>query len=202
MNNKHSVNLLQPELIPIEPLWTLNRVALLWAIAFVVMLLWTIVSQIMLNSTQSEQKELNRTNKGYKAQVSQLEGAIKAHKPKRALLERLEKLKLLMANKSFMQKQLTDGSRTYVSGFSSAMTELSELHHKDISLQQVFINVDAIQFRGFARKPNVVPAWLAGFEKSQFLSGKNFVDFTLVEHENNYIEFTVSSDVKTQQEAN
>jgi len=38
-----------------------------------------------------------------------------------------------------------------------------------------------------------VPAWLAGFENSTFLSGKRFVNFVMKENEKSEIEFTVSS---------
>lgn len=190
---KHSINLLQADLIPAQPLWTLNRVVAAWGVTLAVMLLWVVISEVLLSSAQSEQKKLSAINANAKAQVQKLESAVKNHKPSTKLLAELDKLKLLIANKSFLEKQLTDPTQTYVAGFSSAMTELSELHHRDISLSKVSINTEQLVFSGVARKPNVVPAWLAGFENSEFLSGKRFVNFSLKENEQNFIEFTVSS---------
>lgn len=191
---KHSINLLQVELLPKQALWTLNRVALVWGASFVIMMLWLIITQVLLSFSLSEQQDLQRVNNRSKAELEQLEVAIKNHKPDAKLEYRLETLKLAMANKAFLQKQLTDTTRTYVTGFSTAMTELAEFHHKDISLHSVSINTDEIVLGGVARKPNVVPSWLARFEKSQFLAGKRFVNFSLNENDNKYIEFSVRSE--------
>ena len=77
------------------------------------------------------------------------------------------------------------------------MTELSELHHKDVSLQKVQMNSTNMTFSGIARKPEAVPAWLAAFDKATFLSGQSFKHFSLSEIENEnakaVTQFTVSS---------
>lgn len=190
---KYSINLLQAELIPVQPLWTLNRVAGVWGISLFIMLLWLIISSILLSSAVSKKNDLQRINTQNKAQLEKLELKVKNHKPDAKLVSRLANLKLVMANKTFLTKQLTDTSKTYVSGFSTAMTELSELHHKDISLHKVSIKQNQLVFSGVARSPSVVPSWLAGFERSQFLSGKRFVNFALSERDDSYTNFTVSS---------
>ena len=48
-------------------------------------------------------------------------------------------------------------------------------------------------FSGLTKNPQSVPAWLAGFENSTFLSGKRFINFVMQENEDQVIEFTVSS---------
>jgi len=100
-----------------------------------------------------------------------------------------------MLNKKALYKELTDPSRTFVTGFAAAMTELASLHHKDISLQTVNINTQDMTFSGLARVPEAVPAWLAGFENSTLLSGKSFIHFKLSENEDKITEFVVSSKV-------
>jgi hypothetical protein len=84
-----------------------------------------------------------------------------------------------------------------VAGFASSMTELSLMHHKDISLQHVNITYQDLTFSGVARTPEAVPAWLAKFETSKFLSGKSFINFSLNENEQKLTEFLVSSKSKT-----
>jgi hypothetical protein len=75
------------------------------------------------------------------------------------------------------------------------MTELSMMHHKDISLQHVNITYQDLTFSGVARTPEAVPAWLAKFETSKFLSGKSFINFSLNENEEKLTAFLVSSKV-------
>ena len=77
------------------------------------------------------------------------------------------------------------------------MTELSSMHHKDISLEHVNITSLDLTFAGVARSPESVPAWLAKFEHSHFLSGKSFINFTLNENEQKLTEFVVSSKTDT-----
>lgn len=190
---KYSINLLQPELIPVQPLWTLNRVAAFWGLTLFIMLLWLAISHFTLSNALNEKVELERINARDKAQLASLELDIKNHKPDVKLVANLDNLKVVLSGKDYLIKQLTDSSKTYVSGFSTAMTELAELHHKDISLHKVIINQNQIVFNGVARAPGIVPHWLAGFEKSQFLSGKRFVNFALNESKDNYTNFTVSS---------
>ena len=92
-----------------------------------------------------------------------------------------------------MHKQLTDPTKTYSAGFSSAMAELAALHDKNISLQHVNIGHGNMTFSGIARTPDAVPNWLSGFESSTFLSGKRFINFSLIENEQKLTEFVVSS---------
>lgn len=191
---KHSINLLQAELIPVQPLWTLNRVAAVWGVAFFFMLLCLVVGETLLHFSLTEKDQLERINTQTTAQVAALEAKIKKHKADAKLVSDLENIKFVMENKRFLIKQLTDESQAYVSGFSMAMTDLSDLHHKDISLNKVSINTQKITFSGLARAPGAVPSWLAGFENSTFLAGKRFVNFSLSESENNFTHFTVSSE--------
>jgi hypothetical protein len=76
------------------------------------------------------------------------------------------------------------------------MTDLSEMHSKNISLQKVFIDSEQLTFSGVASTPGAVPAWLALFESSSILSGKVFSDFSLnngINNGNNVIQFVVST---------
>lgn len=196
---KHSINLLQAELIPVQPLWSLKRVVVLWGVVLAFMLTWIVISSMLLNSANNKKNDLKRINTSSNAQVEKLALKVKNHKPEAKLVAELEKLKLVLANKNFLTNQLTDKTQTYVSGFSTAMTELSNLHHKDISLHRVSINPNQLTFSGVARTPSVVPSWLAGFEHSQFLSGKRFVNFSLTENENSYTNFTVSSQTEVRE---
>lgn len=192
---KHFVNLLQPALFPKQPLWTLTRVVALWGVTFFLMILWIFISQNQANNLAEQQRKLNTENSQYKSDMVMLEAKIKAHQPTQSLVDKLDDLKIQIKNKQYLHQKLTDESRTYVSGFSTAMTELSLMHHRDLSLQNVFIDHDDMTFTGVARTPEVVPAWLAGFEKSTFLSGKAFINFTLQENEQQLTEFVVSSKV-------
>jgi Tfp pilus assembly protein PilN len=106
-------------------------------------------------------------------------------------------LKIVLKNKSVLLNELTDRTHTSVAGFASSMTELSLMHHKDISLQHVNITYQDLTFSGVARTAEAVPAWLAKFETSNFLSGKSFINFSLNENDQKLTEFLVSSKSKT-----
>ena len=73
------------------------------------------------------------------------------------------------------------------------MSELSQMHRKDIRLQSIQINNNDMTFSGLALSPEAVPAWLAGFKNSLLLSGKSFGHFKLTENKDNVTEFVVSS---------
>ncbi|NQZ81756.1 MAG: PilN domain-containing protein [Colwellia sp.] len=196
---KHVINLFQAELQPKKPLWSLKRVVAVWAATFAFMFVWMLFGQYQVSSLNSEHAVLTSENTVLKAKLTELEVKLSQHKPSQALTDKLALLKLVLANKKVLYRQLTDRTRTNVTGFASAMTELSAMHHPDISLTTVSINNNDMTFTGVARAPESVPAWLAGFENSILLSGKAFVNFTLTENEQKLTEFTVSSKIEAEQ---
>jgi Tfp pilus assembly protein PilN len=194
---KLSINLLQAELIPEQPLWTLKRVASLWAVTFILMFVWMIYSEYQLSQLTNDFNAVNQQQQNNETLLADLELQVRQNKADPLLQEKLATAKLLLVNKKALHKQLTDSSTTYAVGFSVAMTELSELHHRDVSLQKVTMNSENMTFSGIARKPEAVPAWLAAFDKATFLSGQSFKHFSLSEKENEnedvVTQFTVSS---------
>ncbi|MFT5755761.1 MAG: hypothetical protein ACI9LM_000473 [Alteromonadaceae bacterium] len=192
---KHTINLFQAELQPKKPLWSLQRVVSIWALTFVFMFFWMIFSQYQLANLNNQHIALVSENSLLMAQVTALEVKLRQHKPSNELTEQLALLKLILANKKGLYNQLTDRGRTNVIGFAAAMTELSAMHHPDISLKRVSIDNDDMRFSGVAKTPSSVPAWLAGFENSRLLSGKAFVNFTLTENEQKLTDFIVSSKI-------
>ncbi|ARD43953.1 PilN domain-containing protein [Colwellia sp. PAMC 21821] len=190
---KYSINLLQADLLPAKALWTLNRVVTLWIITLVVMLVLIFITQWQVNNLAAEFKVINAQNISQTSQLTNLELAISKNRQDTALLTQLSTIKLVIANKEHLHKQLTDPTKTYSAGFSSAMAELAALHNKNISLQRVNIGNGNMTFSGIARTPDAVPNWLSGFESSTFLSGKRFINFSLIENEQKLTEFVVSS---------
>ena len=190
---KHSVNLLQPELIPVKPLWSLKRVCIVWAVVTVVMVGWILFSQNQLQKADERYAQLKSEKTILNEQMSRLQNELEAHKPSNKLKDKIDLLTLVLNNKTRLHEELTDTTKTQVAGFAQSMTELSQNHHKGISLSAVGINNDAMVFSGLTKNPQSVPAWLAGFENSTFLSGKRFINFVMQENEDQVIEFTVSS---------
>jgi hypothetical protein len=194
---KLSINLLQEDLLPKNVLVTLPRVAIVWAIVFAVMFSWSLLNNYQVNQLTVQNQKLSRIETSQNALLVQLEAQIKANRADAKVIEELAMLKLLLSNKKVLHRELTDPSHTSVAGFASAMTELSSMHHKDISLEHVNITSLDLTFAGVARSPESVPAWLAKFEHSHFLSGKSFINFTLNENEQKLTEFVVSSKTDT-----
>jgi len=202
MNNhqgKYSINLFQEELRPKKPLLSLTRVVIAWLATFIFMFVWMLFNQYQVSNLDTEHAVLLNNNTKLQVKLKELEGKISQHQPSKELNDKLALLKLLLANKKVLYQQLTDRSRTNVVGFSAAMTELSAMHHPDISLNTVTINNDFMTFKGVARAPDAVPTWLAGFENSVLLSGQSFANFTLAENEQKLTEFTVSSIIEEAQ---
>ena len=194
---KLSINLLQEDLLPKNVLVTLPRVAIVWTIVFSVMFSWSLLNNYQVNQLTVQDQKLSRIKANQNALLVQLEAQIKANRADAKIIEELAMLKLLLSNKKVLHRELTDPSHTSVAGFASAMTELSSMHHKDISLEHVNITSLDLTFAGVARSPESVPAWLAKFEHSHFLSGKSFINFTLNENEQKLTEFVVSSKTDT-----
>ena len=190
---KHSINLLQADLLPTKALWSLNRVVVLWGITLTVMLSLIFIVQWQAKEITTEFDTVNSLNTTQTETLKSLESAISANRQDTQLLAQLNTIKLVIANKEHLHKQLTDPTKTYSAGFSSAMAELAELHNKNISLQRVSIGNGDMTFSGLARTPDAVPNWLSGFESSTFLSGKRFINFSLTENEQKLTEFVVSS---------
>jgi len=190
---KLAINLLQAELIAKQPLWTLKRVVAFWLFSFVITLCWWWVSYYQHQQSAVEFKLLNSQQLALKEKQRLLEIQIGKNKVDVKLQQQLNDLTLLLSNKKSLLKQLTDSSSTHSVGFSEAMTELAQLHHKEISLQQIGINKSEMTFSGLAGKPEAVPIWLAAFEQSTFLSGKSFNHFSLGENEAKVTTFVVSS---------
>lgn len=190
---KYSINLLQPELIPDKPFWSLKRVVLVWILALVLMIAWAYFSDYQLSQSEHKFQQLTSEQNSLNNKLMELEAKVETHKQSNKLKEKVNLLKLVLANKSQLHDQLTDKTNTQVSGFAQSMTELSENHNKGISLLLVKISHEDMAFKGITKSPELVPAWLTGFEKSTFLSGKKFVNFTLQENEEEQLEFIVSS---------
>lgn len=190
---KLSINLLQADLIPKNALVTLPRVVMLWVVTFAVMFSWSLLNNYQMNKLMVQDQKLSRIKTSQDALLAKLEAQIKANRADTKVLEELAMLKLILGNKKVLHRELTDPTYTSVAGFASAMTELSSMHHQDISLEHVNITYQDLTFAGIARSPESVPAWLAKFEHSRFLSGKSFINFTLNENEQKLTEFVVSS---------
>lgn len=190
---KYSINLLQPELIPDKPFWSLKRVVLVWILALVLMIAWAYFSDYQLSQSEHKFQQLTSEQNSLNNKLMELEAKVETHKQSNKLKEKVNLLKLVLANKSQLHDQLTDKTNTQVSGFAQSMTELSENHNKGISLLLVKISHEDMAFKGITKSPELVPAWLTGFERSTFLSGKKFVNFTLQENEEEQLEFIVSS---------
>jgi len=193
--NKYTINLLQAELIPKAPLLTLNRVVSAWGISLFVMVVWLSIYQFNLYQNAEKHKQLKINESKQRSTMVKLEAKLAKNIADPVLALKLKKIKVLTLHKEILHRQLSNSSRTYVAGFASAMSELSRLHHNDISLQKVNINVDDMSFSGVARVPEAVPDWLSGFESSPLLSGKNFHHFKLTENEQNYTEFSVGTSI-------
>jgi Tfp pilus assembly protein PilN len=196
IDNKYSINLLQPELLPEQVLITLPRVVLLWITVFILMLGWAIVTDVQQQTLQEKHSVLQKEKVKQDDLLTSLTTQITSRKVDRQLVDKLATIKLLMRNKQALHERLTNINKTYTSGFAIAMNELAELHHQDIRLQTININNDNMTFSGVALTPEAVPAWLAGFENSLLLSGKSFSHFKLSENEQHMTEFTVSSKVE------
>jgi Tfp pilus assembly protein PilN len=194
---KNSINLLQQDLLPKQVLVTLPRVVMLWCLTLVFMLSWTIFNHYQVTELTAKYVTLSQIKTNQDNQLAQLEDKLKANRADVTVLEELAMLKIVLKNKSVLLNELTDRTHTSVAGFASSMTELSLMHHKDISLQHVNITYQDLTFSGVARTPEAVPAWLAKFETSKFLSGKSFINFSLNENEQKLTEFLVSSKSKT-----
>jgi Tfp pilus assembly protein PilN len=190
---KLSINLLQADLLPQNVLVTLPRVVSSWAVVFAIMFSWSLLNNYQVNQLTIQDQKLSRTKVNQDALLAELEAKIKANRADAKVVEELAMLKHLLNNKKVLHRELTDPTHTSVAGFASAMTELSSMHHKDISLNHVNITYQDLTFSGLARSPESVPAWLAKFEHSRFLSGKSFINFTLNENEQKLTEFVVSS---------
>jgi hypothetical protein len=196
MNNKYSINLLQAELLPKRVLLTLKRVVSSWLLVSSLMLLMAFFSQYQVNIVAEQLKALNKIKVKQNKVLADLENNVQQNKIDVKLTSELKTLKFVMSNKQALYQELTNRDTTYVGGFAKAMTDLSEMHSKNISLQKVFIDSEQLTFSGVASTPGAVPAWLALFESSSILSGKVFSDFSLnngINNGNNVIQFVVST---------
>lgn len=194
---KTEINLLQPELLPAKALVTLNRVVFVWLLLLVAMMSWHQYATYQLAQAKQTQQTLHLDNKNKTQLIKELQQEIKLRKKDPALEAKLATLQVIMRNKQLLHARLTDPEQTYVAGFANAMTELAQHHHKDISLQQVIISGEHLQFSGVARKPAAIPKWLSGFEQSDVLAGKQFEHFHIYENEHKLTEFAIGSSLSS-----
>ncbi|GAA5137785.1 PilN domain-containing protein [Thalassotalea piscium] len=190
---KLAINLLQPELLPKRQLITLSRVVALWCLLLVLMLLLIVYSQVTVDNLSRDYRQASEKQVEQQQLLDSLQQQVSQNRANPELIERLDTLKVVLANKKALHQQLTDQSQTQAAGYSAAMTELASLHHKHVSLEQVIMNKGQLTFSGLAKRPDAVPQWLAGFESSTFLSGKHFTHFSLSENKQGLTNFVVSS---------
>ncbi|XQW85540.1 PilN domain-containing protein [Thalassotalea piscium] len=190
---KLAINLFQPELLPERPLLSLSRVVAFWLLLLLLMIAWAVYSKIEADSLSEKYHKITKQEVEQQTLLEELQQKVSRNRANPKLLERLDTLKIVLANKKALHSQLTDQSQMHAAGFSTAMTELAMLHHKEISLEQVVMEPGQLSFSGVAKKPESVPSWLTGFDSSTFLSGKHFTHFSLSENEQGLTSFTVSS---------
>jgi len=195
MSVKTTINLLQPELLPERQLLTLQNVAVGWVLALIVVVGASFYLTWEEQSLASEKKQLTAEKRQLAQTMESLQAQLAKHKVSSNLLAKREQLKIIVTNKNALLAQLTNKDKTEVTGFAQAMTELANFHSRDISLQSATFNTSQISFTGIAKTPDAVPQWLSGFENSVLLSGQHFNHFQLVENDENYTEFSVSSDM-------
>jgi len=193
MTAKHSINLLQAEIFPEKALLTLSRVVAIWFSLLLLMVIWAVVTELNYKQSAKKHDDLLRDKKQSQQLAKQLETELKNRQVSPVLQEKLKTLKLVMQHKGALLNRLTDSNETFAGGFVMAMNDLSAMHHKDIRLQTISINLQHMSFTGLARNPQAVPAWLAGFKDSRLLSGKAFINFKLFKNEQDITEFVVSS---------
>ncbi len=193
MSNKHVINLLQAELLPQTPLLSLKRVVLIWGLTLVLMIMVMVIGQYQLTEAEHKNKQLKSEKTRQSTLQTDLAAQISKRRPDPRLVETLATLKFLITHKKAIYINLTDDSKTYVAGFAKAMTELADIHQRDISLQKIVIAHNDVSFTGVARSPDAVPLWMAGFKQASLLVGKSFTYFKLAENEQHYTEFVVSS---------
>lgn len=198
---KLTINLLQAELIPKQPLVTLARVVVFWLLLFTAMAAWATWSHITASQLTQEVYLLNKQQEQLVSQQQQLEQQVANNKADPLLIEQLSTLKLLINNKEALHRQLTDSSSVRASGFSFAMNELAQMHLADVSLENISISGDTFRFSGVAKQPASVPLWLARFESSTFLAGQTFGHLSLKENQNSYTEFVVSTEKNSKEPA-
>jgi len=190
---KLSINLYREELKVATPLVTLPRVVSLWIALLLIMSMWSLFTSQQLSVQLVELEKAEATKLQQNNRIKQLEQQVSNNKASTDLLNKLKKIEFVIANKQQLLKQLTNKETTYTAGYSQAMTELSDLHHKDVSLTGVNITPNAMTFSGIARNPDAVPGWLARFEGATFLKGQSFSYMNLQENEQKYTQFVVSS---------
>jgi len=193
MSHKNSINLLQAELYTKQALLTLKRVLISWVVVICLMILSVFIIQNQANKGTEQLIYLNKIKAKQDERSDNLENKIRLHKPNLVVASKLATLKLVMANKQALYKELINPNTTYIAGFAKAMTDLSDMHDENISLQQMIIDHGELTFSGMARTPEAVPAWLNLFESSSVLSGKVFSHFSLSENDSNFTDFVVST---------
>ncbi len=193
MSSKITINLLQAELLPKKQLLTLERVLISWGAMLVIMLAVVFIINYQLQQQTVAQITLKKRAVEQELLQSQLQEQVGKNKAGAAFIDKLALLKLLIANKQALHYKLTNNDSTYVIGFAKAMSDLSAMHSRDISLQRMHISHDEMMFSGMAKSPEAVPAWLAQFESSPVLAGKVFSYFKLSENESSFTDFVVST---------
>lgn len=197
---KYTINLLQDELIPEQPLLTLSRVITLWVAALVVMLAVMFTLQATEQSLAKQSQSLAQQKRVQDDALEQLQLRLTTHKPDPKLTAQLETLQTIIANKKSIYSYLTNSSESYINGFALAMSDLATIHSNNVSLTAISISDGHISFGGLARTAEAVPDWLTNFEQSKVLSGRLFNHFQLSENEQKIIEFTVSSSAQKEQD--
>jgi Tfp pilus assembly protein PilN len=190
---KQSINLLQAELYPQQALLTLNKIAMVWLALLIIMVSWAFMTQLSFSQSAIKHQALLQVKNQKQALSEQLEKQLANKQVSPALLIKFDEVKHMLSRKKALFAKLTDSEQTFSGGFVMAMNDLSSMHNQGITIQTISINGQGMKFTGLAKKPQDVPAWLNGFEKSRLLSGKGFANFELAQNEQGVTSFVVSS---------
>ncbi|MEX1222888.1 MAG: PilN domain-containing protein [Idiomarina sp.] len=195
---KTAINLYVAELRPVQQRFTLKLTLLVLAGWLAVLVLATIVLSYAESSQQEQVTELNRQVSQQRAVVTELNEALQQRRGDPKIQQQLDLTRAEIERGQQLLGSLKQQQRQHQTSFAMLLTDLADITHGQLWLQDIVMEQGHLTLRGYATKAAALPAWMADFSGQPTLQNRQFAVFELrTEDKAQGLAFTISSAAAT-----
>ncbi len=191
--SEYRVNLYPVHLKPKKEFLTLSTVVASWVLLTLAMLGYYGFNEYQIRNDKSQISKLFEQSELLKAQLTELQAMLAAHKPSPEKLDRVVRIRKDIQLKEASLNSIGQFDNKNHDGYSGIMMALSQLGNNDISLSRITISQNTLNVSGLARTPSAIPRWVKRFKSELDLKGRNFDQLNIGRNEDDIVTFDLQA---------
>jgi MSHA biogenesis protein MshI len=188
-----AINLFPSLLKPKKDYFTLTNIAIGWGVTAIALLVFYALFSYQQLALQEELRLVRSQEAEFRQQVDTLNQRLAKHKPSPTKVAAVSRLELEIESKRQSLDAVSEYDIAQQVGYSGVMRSLAKLGRDDISLSSITIDTDALDLKGLAREPQVIPNWISQFKTELDLVGRTFDKLKIGRNDQDIITFELKT---------